>query len=62
MNMTIGIIIGGAFGKIVSSLVNDVRMPPPGLLLGGVDFNGLKITLKPATFSTSGEKVQRLLY
>jgi large conductance mechanosensitive channel len=49
MDMAIGIILGGAFGKIVSSLVNDVLMPPIGMLLGGVDFSNLMITLKGAT-------------
>lgn len=48
VDMAVGIIIGGAFGKIVTSLVNDVLMPPIGLLLGGVNFNELAITLKPA--------------
>ena len=47
-DMAIGIIIGGAFGKIVSSLVADVIMPPLGLLIGGVNFTGLKVTLKEA--------------
>lgn len=45
VDMSVGIIIGGAFGKIVSSLVNDVLMPPIGLLLGGVDFSSLYINL-----------------
>jgi len=49
MDMAIGIIIGAAFGKIVSSLVGDVIMPPIGLLLGGVDFSTLSVTLKHAT-------------
>ena len=49
MDMAIGIIIGAAFGKIVSSLVSDVIMPPIGLLLGGVDFSSLMIVLKEAT-------------
>ncbi|GAB4183833.1 MAG: large-conductance mechanosensitive channel protein MscL [Wenzhouxiangellaceae bacterium] len=49
VDMAVGIIIGGAFGKIVSSLVNDVIMPPIGLLVGGVDFTDLAVTLKPAT-------------
>jgi large conductance mechanosensitive channel len=49
IDMAVGIIIGGAFGKIVSSFVADVIMPPIGLLLGGVDFSQLMITLKPAT-------------
>jgi large conductance mechanosensitive channel len=48
VDMAVGIIIGGAFGKIVSSLVQDVIMPPIGLLLGGVDFSSLAITLKEA--------------
>ena len=47
-DMAIGIIIGAAFGKIITSLVNDVVMPPLGLLLGGVDFSKLAVTLKPA--------------
>ena len=42
MDMAVGVIIGGAFGKIVSSLVNDVIMPIVGLFIGGVDFKGLK--------------------
>ena len=45
LDMAIGVIIGGAFGKIVSSLVSDVMMPPIGLLLGGVDFTGLFLNL-----------------
>jgi len=49
VDMAVGIIIGGAFGKIVSSLVADVLMPPIGVLLGGVDFSDLVITIKRAT-------------
>ena len=48
VDMAVGIIIGGAFGKIVSSFVADVIMPPIGVLLGGVDFTSLAITLKEA--------------
>ncbi len=48
VDMAVGIIIGAAFGKIVSSLVADVVTPPIGLLLGGVDFSDLAITLKAA--------------
>lgn len=48
VDLAVGIIIGGAFGKIVSSVVSDVLMPPIGLLVGGVDFSGLGITLKAA--------------
>jgi large conductance mechanosensitive channel len=47
VDMAVGIIIGGAFGKIISSFVNDVLMPPIGLLLGGVDFSKLALTIKP---------------
>jgi large conductance mechanosensitive channel len=46
MDMAIGIIIGGAFGKIVSSFVADVIMPPIGILLGGADFSNLAITIQ----------------
>jgi len=48
VDLAVGIIIGGAFGKIVSSLVNDVIMPPIGVLLGGVDFSNLSIKIKDA--------------
>ena len=48
VDMAVGIIIGGAFGTIVSSLVKDVIMPPVGLLLGGVDFSDIKIPLRAA--------------
>jgi len=49
VDMAVGIVIGGAFGKIVSSFVADVLMPPIGLLLGNVDFSDLAITLRDAT-------------
>ncbi len=48
VDMAVGIVIGAAFGKIVSSFVSDVLMPPIGLLLGGVDFSQLMIVLKEA--------------
>lgn len=48
VDMAVGIIIGGAFGTIVQSLVKDVIMPPVGLLLGGVDFSDIKIPLRSA--------------
>ncbi len=48
IDMAVGIIIGGAFGKIISSLVADVIMPPLGLLIGGVNFTALKVTLRAA--------------
>jgi large conductance mechanosensitive channel len=53
MDMAVGIIIGAAFGKIVSSVVADVLMPPLGLLLGGVNFAALKLTLKEAVGDTA---------
>lgn len=52
VDMAVGVIIGGAFGRIVSSLVDDVLMPPVGLLVGGVDFSDLAFQLKPATATT----------
>ena len=55
MDMAVGVILGGAFGKIVSSLVNDVIMPPIGLLVGGVDFTDLKLTLKKAVIEAGTE-------
>ena len=48
VDMAVGIVMGGAFGKIVSSFVADVLMPPIGLALGGVDFSDLAVTLKDA--------------
>ncbi|WP_442498391.1 large-conductance mechanosensitive channel protein MscL [Methylobacter sp. sgz302048] len=52
IDMAIGIIIGAAFGKIISSLVDDIIMPPIGMLVGGVDFTNLAVTLKEATLDT----------
>ncbi len=52
VDMAVGIVIGAAFGKIVASLVNDVLLPPIGLLLGGVDFSNLFITLKGESYPT----------
>lgn len=51
VDMAVGVIIGGAFGKIISSFVSDVVMPPIGVLVGGVDFSKLVITLQAATAS-----------
>lgn len=48
VDLAVGIIIGAAFGKIVTSLVNDVLMPPIGIIIGGVDFSSLAVTLKDA--------------
>ncbi|OGU35238.1 MAG: large-conductance mechanosensitive channel [Ignavibacteria bacterium GWB2_35_6b] len=52
IDMAVGIIIGAAFGKIVSSFVNNVLMPPLGILIGGVDFTNLAIVLKEAVGET----------
>jgi large conductance mechanosensitive channel len=49
VDLAVGIIIGAAFGKIVSSIVSDIIMPPLGLLIGGVNFTDLKVILKAAT-------------
>ncbi len=57
VDMAVGVVIGGAFGKIVSSLVNDIIMPPIGVLLGGVNFTDLKIVLKAATVDAKGAAV-----
>lgn len=57
VDMAVGIIIGGAFGKIVTSVVNDLIMPPIGLLVGGMKFSDLKVTLKDAVVDGAGETV-----
>lgn len=54
IDMAVGIIIGGAFGKIITSLVNDVIMPPIGLLVGGVNFTDLKWDMKDAVVDAVG--------
>jgi large conductance mechanosensitive channel len=51
VDMAVGIIIGAAFGKIVSSIVSDIIMPPLGLILGGVNFTDLKVVMKAATLT-----------
>jgi len=52
IDMAVGVVIGAAFGKIVTSFVTDIIMPPIGLLLGGIDFSTFVITLKAATETT----------
>ena len=54
MDMAVGVIIGGAFGKIVTSVVNDIIMPPIGVLVGGVDFTDMKLTLKNQVVDAAG--------
>jgi large conductance mechanosensitive channel len=57
LDMAVGIIIGAAFNKIVTSLVSDIIMPPIGMLLGGVDFKNLELVLKQAGTSATGETI-----
>lgn len=57
VDMAVGVIIGGAFGKIVSSLVADVVMPPIGVLLGGVDFSDLAVTIQQAGKTAEGANI-----
>jgi large conductance mechanosensitive channel len=54
LDMAVGVVIGGAFGKIVTSFVNDVIMPPIGILLGNADFSSLAVTLKAAVVGADG--------
>ena len=61
VDMAVGIIIGGAFGKIVSSLVTDVIMPPIGVMMGGVDFSKLAITVKAAAVDAAGAVLPAVL-
>jgi len=57
VDLAVGVIIGGAFGKIVASFVSDVVMPPVGLLMGGVNFKDLQLILKPAATAADGSQV-----
>ena len=57
MDMAVGIIIGGAFGKIVSSLVDDILMPIIGILTGGINFTELKYVIKPAEINATGDEI-----
>ncbi len=57
IDLAVGVIIGGAFGKIVTSIVNDIIMPPIGVLLGGFDFKQLKIVLKEAKVDELGKQI-----
>ena len=67
VDMAVGIVIGAAFGKIVTSVVNDIIMPPIGVAIGGVNFSDLAITIKEATANTAavtinwGNTVQMIL-
>ncbi|MBX3042891.1 MAG: large-conductance mechanosensitive channel protein MscL [Candidatus Kapabacteria bacterium] len=53
VDLAVGVVIGGAFGKIVSSLVSDVIMPPVGLILGGMDFSQMSLVIKEAVGDTA---------
>ncbi|EGJ71152.1 Large-conductance mechanosensitive channel [Bacteroides coprosuis DSM 18011] len=57
VDMAVGVVIGGAFGKIVSSVVADIIMPPIGLLVGGVNFTELKWIMRDAVVDAAGEEV-----
>ena len=67
VDMAVGIIIGAAFGKIVSSFVGDIIMPPLGVMIGGVDFSDLAVTLKaaegdlPAVMLAYGKFIQSII-
>ncbi|OUS70587.1 large-conductance mechanosensitive channel [Paenibacillus sp. MY03] len=63
IDLAVGVIIGGAFGKIVTSLVNDIIMPPIGRLLGGINFRDLKIALVDvSTFDTTKGEIPYIKY
>ena len=57
IDMAVGVIIGGAFGKIVSSLVNDIIMPLIGIVVGGVNFTDLKWVITPASVDAAGNEI-----
>lgn len=58
VDLAVGVIIGASFGKIVSSIVNDIIMPPIGVLLGGVNFSSLKFILKEASTDPTGKVME----
>ena len=60
IDMAVGVVIGGAFGKIVSSLVANVIMPPIGLLVGGVNFTDLKWVMKAAEIGADGKEIAEI--
>jgi large conductance mechanosensitive channel len=57
LDLAIGVIIGAAFGKIIASLVSDVIMPPIGLLVGGINFTGLKLVMRNAVLDPTGKVI-----
>lgn len=62
VDLAVGVVIGASFGKIVSSVVNDIIMPPIGLLLGGVNFTSLKVILKEASVDPTGKVVEAVSF
>jgi large conductance mechanosensitive channel len=60
VDLAVGIIIGGAFGKVVSSIVSDVLMPPLGFLIGGINFTDIKIHLKAPAIELAGRAAQEV--
>jgi len=62
IDLAVGVVIGGAFGKIVSSLVDDIIMPPIGFLTGGVDFSDLKYVITEANAAAGTKEVIRYYY
>jgi len=59
VDLAVGIIIGGAFGKIVTSLVSDLILPPIGLVVGGINFTEIKVVLKQAVVNASGKIISQ---
>lgn len=60
LDMAVGVVIGAAFGKIVTSLVNDVIMPPLGWVTGGIDFSAMKVVIRPADNSNPAHKIPEI--
>lgn len=60
VDMAVGVVIGGAFGKIVTSLVNDLIMPPVGLITGGIDFSDMKVVIRAADNSNPAHKTPEI--
>ncbi len=61
IDLAVGVVIGGAFGKIVTSLVDEVIMPPLGMLIGKVDFSSLAIELAPASVGADGKEIPAVM-
>lgn len=62
VDLAVGVVIGGAFGKIVSNLVDGIIMPPVGLAVGGVNFANLAVVLKPASTGPDGKEIAAVLF